>query len=165
MSVSHWPNSATKPKISPERLFCFPSPFRLLPYLGKQLIYVSTGRKKAEAWIATRRSCCCKTFCFCCAGEKGDWVVWTSFGLLYDLQIWLKFVLKASLMSKLQTFLPVKPVTKVEQMRECLRSLKQNHKVNSIVTVYLMKIDSDGFSEKNYPLEILTVMLYRETIG
>lgn len=68
-------------------------------------------------------------------------------------------------MFKLQTFLPVKPVTKVEQMRECLRSLKQNHKVNSIVTVHLMKIDSDGFSEKNYPLEILTVMLYSETIG
>ncbi|XP_048334152.1 uncharacterized protein LOC112490168 isoform X1 [Ziziphus jujuba] len=31
---------------------------------------------------------------------------------------------------KLQSFLPIMPATKVEQMRECLRSLKQNHKEN-----------------------------------
>lgn len=34
----------------------------------------------------------------------------------------------ASVVQEKKTFLPVKPVTKVEQMRECLRSLKQNHK-------------------------------------
>ena len=68
-------------------------------------------------------------------------------------------------MSKSQSYVPVKPVTKLEQMRECLRSLKQNHKVNSIVIVHLMKIDLDGFSEKNYPLEVITVMLYREMTG
>ena len=32
----------------------------------------------------------------------------------------------------LQSILPVKPITKAEQMRECLRSLKKNHKVNDV---------------------------------
>lgn len=34
----------------------------------------------------------------------------------------------------MQSFLPVRPATKAEQMRECLRSLKQNHKVRSYGT-------------------------------
>lgn len=37
------------------------------------------------------------------------------------------------LLLKLQSSLPVRPATKVEQMRECLRSLKQNHKVIQLV--------------------------------
>lgn len=45
----------------------------------------------------------------------------------------LKFVLMNNehlFVSKRQSSLPIRPATKVEQMRECLRSLKQNHKVN-----------------------------------
>ncbi|PON32737.1 Zinc finger, C2H2 domain containing protein [Parasponia andersonii] len=34
----------------------------------------------------------------------------------------------APVVEEKKTLLPIKPVTKVEQMRECLRSLKQNHK-------------------------------------
>ncbi|GMP55560.1 hypothetical protein CsSME_00020341 [Camellia sinensis var. sinensis] len=37
-------------------------------------------------------------------------------------------VCKHVFVSTLQSSLPVRPATKAEQMRECLRSLKQNHK-------------------------------------
>ena len=42
------------------------------------------------------------------------------------------------LVSELQSSLPVRPATKAEQMRECLRSLKQNHKVNKILFLIIV---------------------------
>lgn len=40
-------------------------------------------------------------------------------------------LLETYLANFLQSSLPVRPATKAEQMRECLRALKQNHKVNT----------------------------------
>jgi hypothetical protein len=82
-----------------------------------------TGRKKAKTWIASGGAFNSQTFS-CCRGEKGI-ILTRNGGVFYAMPIFLKISNFC-----MQSFLPIRPATKTERMRECLRSLKQNHKVH-----------------------------------
>jgi hypothetical protein len=47
--------------------------------------------------------------------------------------------------------LPVRPATKQEQMRECLRSLKQSHKVNTtLLQIFIITVQKHEVQLVNY---------------
>lgn len=107
--------------------------------LMSKSLSVFTGRKEEETWFATRRSFNYKTICTGRRREKGMSLFVYVICILNAILTLLTPVLmnfSGIVVSKLQMSLPVRPATKAEQMRECLRSLKQNHKVNNSKLLY-----------------------------
>lgn len=107
--------------------------------LMSKSLSVFTGRKEEKTWFATRRSFNYKTICTGRRREKGMSLFVYVICILNAILTLLTPVLmnfSGIVVSKLQMSLPVRPATKAEQMRECLRSLKQNHKVNNSKLLY-----------------------------
>ncbi|KAK7845627.1 plant ubx domain-containing protein 2, partial [Quercus suber] len=102
-------------------------------------------RKEVKTWIATRKSIC-KTFHSFVAGKNGTVI--------------------------LKTSLPLKFVTKAEQMRECLRSLKRNHQNDGArvrrafetLLIYVGNIAKNPDEEKFRKIR-LTNPLFQDRVG
>lgn len=129
-------------------------------------LFAFVGRKKEKTRIATGRTFNCKTFCPNCGREKGNANEWLTCMFCHSFEIEAWNIL--SFNPKSQTMLPIKPVTKLEQMRECLRSLKQNHKVIApysgfgvycFLCLLLLELGRGCQSEESIPD---TLDLYRE---